>query len=340
MFKKVILVTACSLVIAFSIIYNFEFDRKTQKAQIVEPILRVDTEHNIEPQLLEDVIIDENEEKNAEQNPDTILNTKPVVKPISEPAKPVVKDLSLVTAEAYTVGNLETGEIYIEKSPDKVFPIASLSKLFTALASFHILDKEKKITITQSMLDAWGDAGNLVLDEKFTVDELIYPLLLESSNDAAEALAQSYGYDNFIALMNSFAMEIGMNQTSFKDSSGLSASNISNTNNLFTLSKYIYKSEKHLLDLMRQKEMTLATTTDHGYHHFVSIHPFSVYEPFMGGKTGRTVYARESMISLFNYRPKSNPNISIPIVVILLRSDYDEREMDTERLLEKLGKII
>jgi D-alanyl-D-alanine carboxypeptidase len=326
MFKKALLVMVCCVVIAFAIVFNFEFDRNTQRAQVVEPILRIDTQHNIEPELLDDVLIVEEIEKNE--------------KPAPSPAKPIVKDLSLISAEAYTVGNLETGEIYLEKNPNTIFSIASISKLFTALASLHILDKEKKITITQSMLDAWGDAGNLVLDEQFTVDELIYPLLLESSNDAAEALAQSHGYDIFIDLMNSFAMEIGMNETSFKDSSGLSPANVSNTNNLFTLSRYIYKSEKHLLELMRQKEMTLATTTDHGFHHFVSIHPFSIYEPFMGGKTGRTVSAKESMISLFSYRSKLNPDISVPIVIIVLRSDYEEREIDTEKLLEKLGKII
>jgi D-alanyl-D-alanine carboxypeptidase len=193
------------------------------------------------------------------------------------------------------------------------------------------------ITITQSMLDTYGDAGHLVLGEKFTVDELIFPLLLESSNDAAEALAQAYDHKKFIQTMNSLAEELGMMNTSFKDASGLSPSNISNVKDLFVLATYYYNNEKNLLEITKMKEVALATTTDHGYHKFININPFVVYQPFIGGKTGRTQEAKESMISLFNMKVAEN---TYPIAVIILRSNIGDREMDTERILDRASKVI
>jgi D-alanyl-D-alanine carboxypeptidase len=250
--------------------------------------------------------------------------------------KPVI-DPNLITSESYIVGNLKTDEIYLNFNSDKIFPIASLSKLFTALVADHIISTSTKITITKNMTNAIGDAGHLIIDEKFTANELLYPLLLESSNDAAEAIAQSFGYEKFIKNMNDFALEIGMNNTSFKDASGLNSENVSNSLDLFTLSKYFYKNEKDLLGITRTKEIVFATTTDHGYHHFFSINPFVFYKPFIGGKTGRTEEAKESMITMLNMEINGN---TYPISIIVLRSKYGERETDTEKILDLFNKKV
>ncbi|MDO8430750.1 MAG: serine hydrolase [Candidatus Taylorbacteria bacterium] len=247
---------------------------------------------------------------------------KPV--PTATAPKPYIR------AESYLVGNLETGEIYIDLNSSKAYPIASVSKLYTALVVHHLFDLEKDIVIDQSMLDAYGDGSHLSLGEKFKPNDLLYALLLESSNDAAEAFARSFGYVNFMNEMNAFAKEIGMHNTYFKDASGLSPHNISSAEDLFTFSKYLYKSEKDILEISRTKEMDFATTTDHGFHHFVNINPFAAYGEFYGGKTGRTNEAKEAMVSLFN---KKVVDKEYPLVVIVLRSDFGQREIDTEKLL-------
>ncbi|HEY4494510.1 MAG TPA: serine hydrolase [Candidatus Paceibacterota bacterium] len=237
-----------------------------------------------------------------------------------------------ISAEAYIMGNLETGEIYAVQNSTAVFPIASLSKLVTALISLHTIPQDKEIVITESMLLAYGEAGHLKEGEIFKVNELYYPLLLESSNDAAEALAQTYGYVDFIKSMNLFVAELGMNYTSFKDASGLSSGNISNANDLFTLAKYIYKNEKDLLSITRMKSMYLSTTTLHNSHEWKTINPFAYDPNFIGGKTGRTIEAKESMISMFNY---SYNNKIYPLVIIVLRSEFSDREKDSGMLFEK-----
>ncbi len=247
---------------------------------------------------------------------------------IKEPAKIVIKPY--ITAESYLVANLETGERYLQYNPSKVFPIASVSKLYTSLVVKHILDPNISIAITQPMLDAYGDSGGLKLDERYNIGELLHSLLLVSSNDAAEAFAYSYGYDKFIESMNAFAQEIGMSNTSFKDPSGLSSGNISNANDLFILAKYLYRSEPDILRISRVQQIDIATTTTHGSNSLININPFVTYPEFIGGKTGRTNEAKEAMVTLFD---KKIGNKRYPIAVIILRSDFGEREINTEKLL-------
>lgn len=258
-------------------------------------------------------------------------------KPIAVEPEVVKKvDKPYISAESYLVMNLKTGEKYIDSNSNKVFSIASVSKLYTALVVHHLFDLENKITITQSMLDSYGDAGHLVLDEKLLPDELLYALLMESSNDAAEAFAQSFDLpatstDKFITQMNAFAKEIGMHNTRFSDSSGLSSLNVSSASDLAILSMYLYKSEKDILNISKTKVMDISTTTDHGSHHFVNINPFTNFPDFIGGKTGRTEAAREAMVSMFN---EKIDGIEYPIVIIVLRSDLGQREINTRKLLE------
>lgn len=272
----------------------------------------------------ESILLDNEEQKKISE----IVST--TSQKTAKTAKTTKKSPSAITAEEYLVGNLETGEIYLETNSTKVFPIASVSKLYTALVVHHLFDLEKRIEINEQMLKAYGNSGNLQVGEKLLPNELLYALLMESSNDAAEAFAHSYGYTDFIDQMNAFAKEIGMSKTSFRDASGLSAGNVSNAKDLFTLAKYMYASEKDILDISKTAIMNLDKSEEHLAHHFVNINPFSKNPNFFGGKTGRTDEARESMVSLFN---KTVNGVDYPIVVIVLRSDFGERETNSEKLI-------
>ncbi len=265
------------------------------------------------------------------------------VKRILIPIKTVIKPVTttapkLISAEAYLVKNLDTGQVYSSYNNRRVFPIASLSKLVTAVVAMKNIPANTKITITQEMLDSgYGEAGKMSAGEIFTVPELLYPLLLESSNDAAEALAKHYGYAEFIRKMNIFAAELGMSVTTFRDASGLSSGNTSNADNLFILAQYLYIKNKPILELTKTKTMILASTTEHSIHIFNTINPFPFDPNFIGGKTGRTNEAKESMISLFRYE---HEGISYPVAVIVLRSDFKIREIDSSTLFEQFLKKV
>ncbi|MEY2664824.1 MAG: hypothetical protein RIT04_632 [Candidatus Parcubacteria bacterium] len=259
--------------------------------------------------------------------------TKPVAKPIVKPA-PKPAPGTVITAESYLIGNLVTGEVYLSKNPDRIVPIASITKIFTTLTAREVIATSTMIVITDKVLDAgYGSAGGLVENESFSPQELEYPLLLESSNDAAEALAASVGYDTYMQSMNALAQKIGLKQTRFFDPSGMSPGNVSNARDLFKLAQYLYANEQGLLEITRLPTMSLATTTTHQNHLFVNIDPF-VYDPhFIGGKTGRTNEAKEAMLSLFTY---SSGGITYPVGMIVLRSDFSARETDSDTLFSKL----
>lgn len=256
-----------------------------------------------------------------------------------EPEKkvsPLIDERTYVRAEAYLVGNVATGETYIEHNIEQVSPIASISKLFTAATSEHFFDASSTAKISQDILDTTGDAGHFILDEEYTAKELLYPLILESSNDAAVAYTHMYG-DGFVEKMNMFAQEIGLSKTKFDEPSGLSYNNVSNARDLFVFAQYLYNAERELLDITRMPEFQMATTTGHGTHVFKNINILSSSPNFIGGKTGRTTAAKESMISLIRYTYNGK---DYPLAIIVLRSDFSRREENTGKLFAQAMEII
>src|SRR3989338_7537154 len=100
-----------------------------------------------------------------------------------------------ISAKAYLVGDLNTGEVILAKNQDQKFPIASLSKLTTALITKEIMEPNDALLISKRALDTEGKNGGLKIGEEIETSDLLYTLLLESSNDAAEILAEHFGRD-------------------------------------------------------------------------------------------------------------------------------------------------
>jgi D-alanyl-D-alanine carboxypeptidase len=244
---------------------------------------------------------------------------------------------SSITAEEYLVGNAETGQVYLSKNVTTGNPIASISKLFTALVADENMDPNQIIQITQAMLDVYPDSYGFYLGEKFTLNELMYPLLIESNNNIAEGIAQTYGYSIFIQKMNALAASIGLARTHFQDASGLSDGNISDAQDLFTFARYLYASQRSLLTLTTTPSWSFATTSDHGAHIILSTDPFIGDPHLVGGKTGRTNEAGETMMTIFNYESAGK---NYPIAIIVLHSAPGERQIDSERLLFEAMAVI
>ncbi len=238
-----------------------------------------------------------------------------------------------ITASAYLVGNVKTGEIYFERNGSTARPIASMSKLMTAIVALETMDEDDKITITEQMTQVFPDASRLQAGEKFTVEQLLYPLLLNSSNVAAEALASSTDRMEFLSAMNSYAWEIGLPQSFFADPSGLSPYNAASPQGFFALAQFLFKSRQDILALTRIKKTSVATTSAHMAHDFTNIHPFVNDSRFIGGKTGRTQEAGETMLTILKINNQ-------PIAIIVLGSAMGKRGEDTQILVEKVEKVI
>jgi poly-gamma-glutamate synthesis protein (capsule biosynthesis protein) len=175
-----------------------------------------------------------------------------------------------------------------------------------------------------------GTNGGLKVGEKIKTGDLFYPLLLESSNDAAEAIAEHFGRESFIKKMNELAQNLKMEKTVFEDPSGLSSNNRSTVEDLFKLSGYLHKNESDLLKITTKRSMAIRK---HGWFNISRLLNESGY---LGGKTGYTDAARQTIISLFNL-PLGEEGYR-PISITLLKSS--DRIRDVKNILNFLKKNI
>jgi len=137
-----------------------------------------------------------------------------------------IADLQITAKSAISVLIKENGEqrVLFEKDGDKSLPLASLTKLMTAWVVLEHYDLSKKITISKLAANQYGEIGKLEERKTFPVEYLLYPLLMESSNGAAFALANDYEgmtERNFVALMNLEAEKMGLKNTFFDNPTGL-----------------------------------------------------------------------------------------------------------------------
>jgi D-alanyl-D-alanine carboxypeptidase len=223
------------------------------------------------------------------------------------------------SALAYVVADVDTGEVIIEKNPDMIMPIASISKLITSVVTKENMDLHGTVTVTRSSIDTYGKSGGLRVGEKILVNDLLYPLLMESSNDAAEVLAYGYDRDAFIKLMNKKVKDIGMTNSSFDEPSGLSAKNVSTAADLQKLLKYITTNYPELWDISRVRQYSILKHT-WGNSSSISRKP-----TFIGGKNGFTYEAYSTTASIFELNIEGG---SRRIAVTLLKSNSRENDVD------------
>ena len=198
--------------------------------------------------------------------------------------------LSRITSESFLVADLDTGEVILEREANRKYPIASLTKLMTALVSLEAVNQFVTTTVSPFAVSTYGYQGNFEAGEKIEVRDLLFPLLLASSNDAAEAIAEVIGRNYFMNLMNKRAQTIGLSHTSFDDPSGLSQYNISTAEDLFRLTQYIYKSKRYIFDVTRMQNH------DQENHTWYSNSRFIRDDRYRGSKNGYTDEALKTLI--------------------------------------------
>jgi D-alanyl-D-alanine endopeptidase (penicillin-binding protein 7) len=149
-----------------------------------------------------------------------------------------VKKVAL-RSNAVLVVDAATGEVVMDKNGDAVTPIASITKLMTAIVILESgLDLQTPVALTREDVDLKkGSRSRLRTGVSLTRDELLLIALMASENRAAAALARSYpgGTQAFVAAMNEMAAELQMSDTRFVDPTGLSPQNVSNARDLAKL---------------------------------------------------------------------------------------------------------
>lgn len=192
-----------------------------------------------------------------------------------------------------------------EKEGEQRLPIASLTKLMTALVAIKHYDPEQQITITNSAIAEEENFGQLRAGDVFAVQDLLYPLLVESSNDAAAALAQVVGKGVFVDLMNLEAKELGLSNTYFVNPTGLDPDdptgpvNYSTAQDLAQLASHIAKAYPRIFDILAisQQDLILQGIFHHTMKNTNELLGFEGWPtPIVGGKTGWTPLAKGCLI--------------------------------------------
>lgn len=155
-----------------------------------------------------------------------------------------VVDDGRLKSRAVLVVDQDTGEIIETSNPDMVVPIASLTKLMTALVVIDSgLPMDETLEITQADVDTEKNThSRLKVGTQLTRDEMLLLALMSSENRAAMALSRNYpgGREAFLAWMNSKAQALGMTSSHFADAAGLSPRTVSTARDLQKLLRAAY----------------------------------------------------------------------------------------------------
>jgi len=158
--------------------------------------------------------------------------------------------LSLRSNVAFVLDQ-NSSEVLFEKNANVALPIASITKLMTGLVVVEAgQDLNEMLTITNADVDRLKySSSRLPVGARMTRGNLLHIALMSSENRAASALGRNYpgGIEGFVAAMNAKAKELGMNDTRYVDSSGLSSQNVSSARDLAKL-----VAHAHQKPLLRQ----------------------------------------------------------------------------------------
>ena len=206
------------------------------------------------------------------------------------------------SAESAIVMDADTGIILYEKNAYEERSIASTTKIMTALLAIESGRLNETVKITNEMLQTEGSSLGLREGDALTLSDLVIGMMLTSGNDSANAVAffLSGGLDEFSALMNKRASEIGMSNTCFVTPSGLDEGGHHSTAYDMALLTATAVQNKTFCDVVSKpsaqiiigkKKMTV-------YNHNKLL---ARDENFFGVKTGYTKKAGRCLVSAKNY---------------------------------------
>lgn len=232
-----------------------------------------------------------------------------------------------VTAAAYLVADVKNGTVLTSKSASNPAPVASITKLVTALVATEYINLDKEIKIPAAAR-VYTSVPRLKTGSEVRAYDLLFLLLQESSNEAAEALAAAQGREYFVSLMNKKAKAINLPHTLFTDPSG-AKSDLSTPEDLFTLLRYILENRRFIFEITTGN----LTNTAYGAPAFKNIQNFNMVPKttatLIGGKVGQTLEAGETYAGIFS-ADVGKEKREIAVIVLGSRDSLD----DVRKLLD------
>ncbi|MDD5749321.1 MAG: serine hydrolase [Patescibacteria group bacterium] len=226
-----------------------------------------------------------------EQNgQEVVLLSQKVISPSQEKIPHKEDNLSLgvkMTAQSAAVMDKNTGIILWQKNAQTVRPIASISKLMTALV-FLEYNPGWNETITMTREDETVGASNdLLRGEVVTVRDLFYLALISSDNNSAKALARSTGLsqEEFVVQMNKKSADFGLKNTKFAEVTGLNENNVSTALEVLELAKIAFANQE-IKNALSRRTYDLKTLSGQERKIYSTNHLLGGYLDISAGKTG------------------------------------------------------
>ncbi len=254
-------------------------------------------------------------------------------------------DAPEITGEAAFFVEANTGQVLYSKNSQLKKPIASLTKIMTAIIALDHKKYTDTFIVSKAAEEVEPDEMILIAGEKMTLEELLSGIFLVSANDAAEVLAENVTGDRaeFIQEMNTKAKMLGMNNTLFINPTGLEEDDPSEPTKLkerfstaydvALMSRYLIAKYPDVVKISSSPYIYLPKTENHqDYELYSGINLLTTYPGVLGLKTG---YTPEAGLTLVTLAKKGNAEV----IGVLL--NCTSRREDAQKLLDysfkKLG---
>ena len=246
----------------------------------------------------------------------------------------VTTKLNALSAISVEIKHGEEKTVFEKNSSEKL-PVASLTKLMTALVVLEKYNLYQEIPVSKLAMEQEGEQGVLIEGERLSVSDLLHIMLIESSNRAAFALAEFIDTDYFMYSMNQKAIDLGMTQTHFEDSTGLDPKSYSTAQDLAKLSKYLFENYPLFKKIIKYQQYDLYRNDGTLHHTLVATNKLLGRYETIGGKTGWTDEARGCFMVIRTQDNQGNPDENSYFIHIILGAD--DRFLEMSRLIQGIN---
>lgn len=239
-----------------------------------------------------------------------------------------------ITADSAVVMNALTGEIIFKKDPNKQLPLASITKVMTALVATEINQPDTIVTVDAEALKEGSNAG--LTASTWYLKDLLDFSLVTSSNGGARAIAatskKTSGQD-FIKQMNNKAIAIGLSEIYFINPTGLDVGgeyggSYGTAHDVAKLFQYILNQKSDLLIATKEESIRRQSINQLTFNGLNTNKLVSVIPGLMASKTGFTDNAGGNLAIAFDAGLKN------PYIVVVLASTKENRFVDVEKLVQ------
>ncbi|MEI6144515.1 MAG: D-alanyl-D-alanine carboxypeptidase family protein [Candidatus Berkelbacteria bacterium] len=210
-----------------------------------------------------------------------------------------------ILSKEYALIDASSGVIFSSKNPDAHVPIASTTKIMSAVVALENYKLDDVATISLKATQQIPTVVNLRAGEKITISELLHCMLIKSGNDSAYAIGAHMDptgteadYQIFVDRMNAKAKELGMNDTHYMDPAGLSDDGYSSAADLATITRYALKNPtfREIVDTQNYVATNTTKTIFHPIENSNRLVTSYQYPGAIGVKTGFTDAASHCLV--------------------------------------------